>query len=206
MSLKGTDDYKSLTEKYKLTKIPDDNQKPVRTVADIIGDDPDVRLLRAEAEMWRARFIAACVAIILIAGGLGFACFNFYTSDDDLAAEWEAGYAQGKSDGEGAAYDNGYNKGHSEGYDEGYLAACIDYDIEEFWAGTEDHIVVPEPEPEASTESSGQEEITVYVTDTGTKYHRSGCGSLWNSSHERSLSQAISQGYGPCGNCNPPVG
>lgn len=195
MSLKGTDDYKSLTEKYKLTKIPDDNQKPVRTVADIIGDDPDVRLLRAEAEMWRARFIAACVAIILIAGGLGFACFNFYTSDDDLASEWESGYAQGKSDGYTVGYDEGFAAGASQSF-----SAQVEEPVQQEVQEPE-----PEPEPETTTESSGQEEITVYVTDTGTKYHRSGCGSLWNSSHERSLSQAISQGYGPCGNCNPPT-
>lgn len=151
------------------------------------------------------KLIALLLMSVLLLSGCGY-------TEEDLAAEWEEGYAQGKSDGEGAAYDNGYesgyDNGYSEGYDEGYLDACIDYDIEEFWAETEDHIVVPEPEPEpeVSTESSGSSEVIVYVTDTGTKYHQSWCSSLWNSSHEKTLSQAIAAGYGPCKNCDPPVG
>ena len=113
-------------------------------------------------------------------------------TEEDLAAEWEAGYDQGKVDG----YDIGYNAGEEYGYDTGYekgFAARIAQ-------------AQQEEETESSTVSTGSEEILVYVTDSGSKYHRAGCGSLWNSSHERTLSQAIASGYGPCGNCNPPVG
>ena len=141
-------------------------------------------------------------ALLLVSAMLLSGCG--YT-EDDLAAEWEAGYDKGKSDA--AA---GYSKGYAEGYEAGYSKALEDFNIngnEEYCTEyTEDPAVTqPDPEPESTTESSGQSEITVYVTDTGTKYHHSGCGSLWNSSHERTLSQAISQGYGPCGNCNPPT-
>lgn len=41
----------------------------------------------------------------------------------------------------------------------------------------------------------------VYVTDTGSKYHRAGCRYLWNSSHKISLSSAKSQGYTACSVC-----
>lgn len=143
------------------------------------------------------KLIALLVMSVLLLSGCGY-------TEDDLAAEWEAGYAQGKADGE----DIGREKGFDDGYDTGYADALYDYGIdesEEYCTEYTEEPVVTNPEPETTTESSGQEEITVYVTDTGTKYHRSGCGSLWNSSHERSLSQAISQGYGPCGNCNPPT-
>jgi hypothetical protein len=48
------------------------------------------------------------------------------------------------------------------------------------------------------------EEIVVYVTDTGTKYHRGGCSSLRASRYPLALKEA-SKYYSPCKNCNPPV-
>lgn len=47
--------------------------------------------------------------------------------------------------------------------------------------------------------------IIVYVTDTGSKYHRSGCSYL-RSKNPITLEKAISQGYGACSRCNPPKG
>lgn len=41
----------------------------------------------------------------------------------------------------------------------------------------------------------------VYVTETGSKYHRAGCRYLWNSSHKIKLSSAKSQGYTACSVC-----
>ena len=57
----------------------------------------------------------------------------------------------------------------------------------------------PTPEPERQT-------VTVYITDTGEKYHRSNCGSLWNSKYAIDLEEAIDRGYEPCRRCNPPRG
>lgn len=48
-------------------------------------------------------------------------------------------------------------------------------------------------------------DTTVYITDTGSKYHRSSCGSLWNSSSAATLQQALNWGYEPCQKCNPPA-
>ncbi len=41
----------------------------------------------------------------------------------------------------------------------------------------------------------------VYVTDTGSKYHRAGCRYLWNSSRKIKLSSAKSYGYTACSVC-----
>jgi micrococcal nuclease len=49
------------------------------------------------------------------------------------------------------------------------------------------------------------EDITVYITKTGKKYHLSGCSSLSKSKIPISLSDAISAGFGPYGNCKPPT-
>lgn len=47
--------------------------------------------------------------------------------------------------------------------------------------------------------------ITVYITDTGKKYHIKGCRALDDSQYPISLEDAINSGYSPCGICGPPV-
>lgn len=53
----------------------------------------------------------------------------------------------------------------------------------------------------SSSELTGQ---TVYITDTGSKYHRYGCRYLRQSCHSISLSSAKSRGYTACKVCDPP--
>lgn len=48
--------------------------------------------------------------------------------------------------------------------------------------------------------------VIVFVTDTGTKYHRDGCQYLNMSKHQIELQQAINRGYTPCSVCHPPNG
>ena len=62
----------------------------------------------------------------------------------------------------------------------------------------------PEPTPEPPAEKEPVETI-VYVTETGTKYHRGTCRHLAKSKIEMPLSRAMSN-YSPCGTCKPPVG
>ena len=45
---------------------------------------------------------------------------------------------------------------------------------------------------------------TVYVTRTGSKYHRDGCSYL-KSRISISLQDAVNQGYTPCSRCKPPT-
>lgn len=50
--------------------------------------------------------------------------------------------------------------------------------------------------------SSTKKHVTyVYVTDTGSKYHRAGCRYLWNSKRKVSLSSAKAFGYSACSVC-----
>lgn len=53
--------------------------------------------------------------------------------------------------------------------------------------------------------SNDSENITVYITDTGKKYHTKACNKLDESQYPISLEDAINEGYGPCGLCNPPI-
>lgn len=47
-------------------------------------------------------------------------------------------------------------------------------------------------------------DVTVYVTDTGECYHRSGCSYL-HSSNARTLKSAVESGYRACFRCSPPT-
>lgn len=66
-----------------------------------------------------------------------------------------------------------------------------------FWGGCDG-------KNEKSKEETKSSSITVYITDTGTKYHRSSCASLWNSKKEIDLEDAIDRGYSSCRRCDPP--
>lgn len=62
-----------------------------------------------------------------------------------------------------------------------------------------------EAERLAQQQEAERAEQTVYITDTGSKYHRAGCRYLRESSHAITLSNAKSQGYEPCKVCDPPA-
>lgn len=59
------------------------------------------------------------------------------------------------------------------------------------------------PSSSSSSSDSKKKETTVYITDTGEKYHRGSCRYLRKSKHSISLSEAKSMGYTPCSVCKP---
>lgn len=56
---------------------------------------------------------------------------------------------------------------------------------------------------QAATQAQQNNDPTVYITNTGGKYHRAGCRFLKQSQIEKHLSE-VKGVYGPCGVCNPP--
>lgn len=56
----------------------------------------------------------------------------------------------------------------------------------------------------AATHAAGSQNITVFVTKIGHKYHRKGCRFLARSQIPLTLAEAKAQGYTPCSVCNPP--
>ena len=59
-------------------------------------------------------------------------------------------------------------------------------------------------EMEKDEEAEPTEDVTVYVTASGTRYHQAGCRSVTESAEAISLSEAVDR-YQPCGRCKPPV-
>jgi len=65
-------------------------------------------------------------------------------------------------------------------------------------------VATPSPTPKEEVKPAPTEETkdtTVYITATGSKYHKDGCRHLAKSKIPISLSEAKSKGYEPCGTC-----
>jgi len=54
-----------------------------------------------------------------------------------------------------------------------------------------------------SANPSAGSDYTVYITETGTKYHKAGCRYLKESAIPILKSEAIKKGYTPCSVCKP---
>lgn len=65
-------------------------------------------------------------------------------------------------------------------------------------------IIVPQEEITNVEQTENQNtERTVYIANSGSKYHAKTCRTLKDSCNEISYKTAISKGYTPCGICNP---
>ena len=94
------------------------------------------------------------------------------------------------------AYEDGYNDGHKDGYEEGKTDGYEDG----FIIGRKSSSNSNTPE----TTSSSYSPTTVFVTPSGSKYHRFDCfyldGAAYTISYD-SPEQAESAGYGSCSRC-----
>lgn len=107
-----------------------------------------------------------------------------------------------------------YSQGYSAGYDEGYAKKGKDEQAarERYLASLQPLLPsVTPPSPSTDTPggkgfSAAQEptEQVVYVTNSGSKYHRASCAHLSKSKIEKTLSEAKAAGYEPCKTCKPP--
>ena len=140
---------------------------------------------------WQA---VLCALIILAA----------YFSGDYFGHDrgYDQGYKQGETDTYNTAYAEGevygYTTGYDDGYDEGYS------DGEKYVRATE-NLKNFSLTHKNNTHNSSQVsyDYTVYITATGSKYHRWGCQYLKESCYYLLRSDAISRGYTPCSVCSP---
>ena len=103
----------------------------------------------------------------------------------------ESKYDQGYQDGYDLGYQEGLEQGTSSGYSRGYKDGYNKASFESRSASSS----VSNTVPNKSTATSW-----VYITNTGTKYHKAGCSYL-KSSKQVSLSDAKAWGYEPCSRC-----
>lgn len=108
--------------------------------------------------------------------------------DDGNSDGYDDGYDDGNSDGYNDGYDDGSLEGHSQGYDEGYNDANSN-DYTQSYNNNQSYSYDVSP--------------IVYITLTGSKYHRITCSYLKNSAVEISRKQAEIRGYSACSKCRP---
>jgi hypothetical protein len=158
--------------------------------------------------------IIATLFIFCVVSNIGIKNDSYNEGYED---GYEAGYSEGYSSAENKYYDIGYDDGYTngkydnidndfengyrEGYDDGYFDACTDAGIEP------ESVQKIEPTSNTASNKSAVESRTqpqsqtVYITVTGTKYHRAECQYLNVSRIPIALSDAIARGYTPCSKC-----
>ena len=162
------------------------------------------------------------VAAIVLCLGLG-SCQMM--TDEEIQAAYDEAFAAGAAsvdvtsqldekhtEGYAEGFDNGYQAGYENGKKDG-RAEAKEEAAEEERDDTEDSGSSGTYRPYSSSgasDSSGSSSTsssgtTVYVTDTGSKYHRYGCQYLRESCHGMTLSQAKQAGYTACSRCDPPA-
>jgi hypothetical protein len=82
------------------------------------------------------------------------------------------------------------------------------FEVDQCSAGDVESLSAPPYAPVAATYTPepqrDERKVTVYITDTGAKYHSTSCRHLRRSKHPISLRDAKAQGYGACKVCRPP--
>lgn len=124
-------------------------------------------------------------------------------SDSTLSQRIEEIEKGAHASGYEAGYDAGYYEGYEEGHRKGYNAGVS------VGKGYSDTTSQNKEEPKKDTgyssssspSTSQSYSVTVYVTKTGSKYHRSTCSYLRQSKIAISLDSAKSQGYTACSRC-----
>ena len=78
-----------------------------------------------------------------------------------------------------------------------FVSEALDKEVK--WDGTTNRIDIND-----KSQNNSQDDPIVYITKTGSKYHKAGCRYLSQSCIPIKRSVAIAQGYTPCSVCNPP--
>lgn len=130
--------------------------------------------------------------------------------DDGCDFGYEAGHEEGYTTGNEA----GIKTGHDAGYEEGYKAGLVDGRKEGYSSGYDADVSISASVTRSSNDTtpansstsgssspSQPQSMTVYITKTGSKYHRSGCQYLSKSKISISLDDAKSRGYTACSRC-----
>ena len=132
--------------------------------------------------------------------------------DNGYDTGFSEGSAQGAAQEEQAvlsAVGDTFTQGYDAGYSEGYAQKQKDDQAarEQYLASITPQLpVVASVEPiisETPAEGEQSEQITVYITNSGTKYHLDGCRHL-KSKIEKTLEEAKALKLEPCKVCNPP--
>lgn len=160
-----------------------------------------------------------CAVALLAAFGMGRGD-RVYTETDLARAREDAynsgyhvGYSEGLTAEQVLLYEEAFAAGRSEGYSSGLADASQNAQSvivpEQTYQVASITSIPPSSEDSSDTPSStqlpaeDQEQITVYITNSGAKYHLDGCRHL-RSKVKTTLAAAKERKLEPCKVCNPP--
>ena len=145
----------------------------------------------------------AVVLTLAAVGGVAYGSSMGPKLEEQYEAGHQAGYEEGYEKG---TYDQGLEDkdiwtekvtaARKEGYDQGYRVGS-----DALAASLEDRIQEAQSTRRSTSNSTQTTSQTVYVTATGSKYHRSGCSYLRQSCYAISLNDAKARGYTACSRC-----
>lgn len=119
----------------------------------------------------------------------------------DLSRQRDAIYQQAFASGESHGYDSGYAAGFAKGKEEGKAEAKASQRSSSSGSSGSSYSSGSSGSSNSSSGTSQNQSVTVYITNTGSKYHRYGCSYLRKSCNAISLSNAKAAGYTPCSRC-----
>ncbi len=133
---------------------------------------------------------------ILVALIIGI-IFSAYLVNNKIQTTYDEAYEIGHESGFNEGYDTGYNVGYNSGHSDGFFEGLFTDTTTQETTSTDSALNSYSYEEEATDKQS----ITVYITKTGSKYHKDGCQYLSQSKIPITLQDAIDQGYTPCSKC-----
>lgn len=195
--INANDEYRTIVFQNEAT-IDEQSKKITAYESTVKGLQTDVSSWQHKAKLrpWLSAILAVIITCCIFL--IGVIPSNKRAADSYALQQYDAGYSSGKSDGYTSGKSDGYDKGYAAGTDDGYKDGWQ----KGYESGTRrSNSVANMPKytpPDTSTTTSD----VVYVTRSGSKYHKAGCSYL-KSSYEMSRSEAIAAGYEPCSRCKP---
>ena len=161
-----------------------------------------------------------CALALVCAFALGQGDKGYSENDLALAREeaYNSGYHTGYEEGLTARQQSlndeafaagqaeGYGSGYDTGFSEGSAQTAKDEQRSQQQYVTAQTPVLPSAVPSQTVspaETQESQQVTVYITNSGTKYHLDGCRHL-KSKIEKTLEEAKALKLEPCKVCNPP--
>ena len=157
-----------------------------------------------------------CALALVCAFALGQGDKGYTESDLALAREeaynsgYHTGYDEGLTTRQQSLYEEafaeGYDNGYDTGFSEGSAQTAKDEQRSQQQYVTAQTPVLPSAVPSQTVspaETQESQQVTVYITNSGTKYHLDGCRHL-KSKIEKTLEEAKALNLEPCKVCNPP--
>ena len=117
---------------------------------------------------------------------------------------YQAGIQKGTEDGYNKGYAEGIESGKEAGYNNGYVIGYSQAKKDSVQPGsklTEQQKAIADQYRPSEADLAKKQNVMVYITVSGSKYHKNGCQYLRSSKIAINKNTAIARGYSACSVC-----